>query len=153
MHLHDNSGGAADCFNRGAPETQFRYFPDWWSVGSPKPLIDASTPAIAQALGRCLTSRLKLKTTLLGVLPMPSKAFHPRECNWCIYPEAQLREAIGYAAVVAQYDLIRGEYANPAWAAFFAGETPTTRGLTDEQWLEAHRRRADSIYEAQYGAA
>jgi hypothetical protein len=133
------------------PAAQYRMFPDWWRPGQPHPLIDASSPAVAQAVGRCLTARVMVANKLNMPALLPSKAYHPSECDWCVYPVAQLREAIGYAAWVSKYDMVLGEYHNPAWAQFFAGVTPRSRDLPPEEWHRASARRHELITSAMYG--
>lgn len=128
------------------PAAQYRRIDAWWRPGGPRPLIDSSDPAVAQAIGRCLTSRIKL-----ALRNLPSKAFHPRECAWCAYPVEALREAIGYAAFVSRLDIVSGEYGNEEWARFFAGVTPATRELPAEAWQKAAQRRHAAIEQAQYG--
>lgn len=128
------------------PAAQYRRIDRWWKAGDPKPLIDASAPAVAQAVARCLTWRVQRK----GGTKL-SAALHPRECGWCAYRVADLEAAIGYAAFVSRYDEVAGEYANDEWARFFAGLTPLTRDLPPEAWSKAAARRHAAIEEAMYG--
>lgn len=133
------------------PMPQYRRYDDWWTPGGQRPMIDTSNPAVAQAVGRCLTSRVNVLNRDMARRLLPSAAFHPRECSWCVYPVEALKEAIGYAAFVSRLDIISGEYGNEAWARFFAGVTPGTRDLPPETWQKAAQRRHASIEQAQYG--
>jgi hypothetical protein len=128
------------------PAPQYRRIDKWWKPGDPKPMIDSSAPAVAQAIGRCLTWRVQRR----GGTKL-SSALHPRECGWCAYRDADLQAAIGYAAFVSRYDEVGGEYHNEEWARFFAGITPLTRDLPPDAWFKAAARRHAAIEDAMYG--
>lgn len=129
------------------PAAQYRSWDSAWKPGDPKPVILATSPAVAQALGRCLAWRVQ-KRLRLGLRDM---TLHPRECSWCAYRDEEIEAAVGYACFVARYDLVSGEYANDDWARFFAGLTPATRDLPPDAWQKAAARRHAAIEEAQYG--
>lgn len=145
------------------PPAQYRRADSWWAPGGPRPLIDAAPPAVAQAIGRCLTWRIlrgvprreltPREKHLFGSAPttLDHVSIHPRPCSWCDYPDAVLREALGYAAFVSRFDLIGGEYANEEWRRFYAGVTPATRDLPPEAWQKAAQRRHAAIEQAMYG--
>lgn len=130
------------------PPAQYRRIDRWWKPGDPKPAIDASAPAVAQAISRCLAWRAQRK----GGIKV-SRSLHPRQCGWCDYPDRELQVAIGYAAFVSRYDEISGEYHNDDWARFFVGLTPATREIDPETWKKAAARRHALIEQAMYEEA
>jgi hypothetical protein len=147
------------------PAAQYRRIERWWRPGDPKPFIDASSPAVAQAIGRCLSARILRRSPRPELSPRERRlrpdaprgldhvSLHPKECGWCDYPDRELEIALGYAAFVSRYDEIGGEYHNDEWARFFAGVTPATRELPPEAWSKAASRRHALIEQALYGAA
>jgi hypothetical protein len=105
-----------------------------WKPGRGAPALVAETPAVAQAMGRCATSR-----SLKGDSgAMFSQSVHPGECGWCVYPLRDLLEALEHAVwrsqtVEAEHEEWRfaggaryvrstgrdGHYDNPEWRRFW----------------------------------
>lgn len=137
------------------PQYDYNEPPQWWKPGDPAPIIDASRPEVAQAIGRCLVWRLLPKegvNILSGLTETKAwESLHPRECNWCAYRTEDLQAAVGKAAFTRRYDIISGEYGDLNWSRFFTGATPATRDIDDESWKAAHKRRFAAISDAQYG--
>jgi hypothetical protein len=135
-----------------------------WHQGSPRPYLASEDVAVTQAMARCLSWRaLNGSSTLdLGAVLNPG-AIHPRVCNWCDYPIAELEAAVSWAgwysmlveieyatwdgSYGSHYDRQtprQGTYENPRWAAWFSN---------DPDRETAGRARARAVERAMYGAA
>ncbi len=109
-----------------------------WRPGDKRPLLADDDPAVMQAIGRCLASRVRGR-----LIPDTLGAIHPLGCGWDDYPKAELLSALGWAAwqsrfVVSRIQIWQGNadagtkapeyfrglaadyYENPRWAAFWA---------------------------------
>jgi hypothetical protein len=156
----------------GQPQivTEYAQGVGYWAPGQSVPPLHDDDPAVAQAIGRCLASRIRSGLADFG-LPRADE-FHPAECGWCAYSKADLLRACDYATwrsrfIVAEHATWRserqppdsrgkylrsyvrstnrsGEYDNPAWAAFFQGATPAGELMppSDREFARARRRAA-----------
>ena len=138
----------------GEPQVTTVYYESpWWHPGDSRPALATDDVATVQAMARCAASRVR------GPVVLPD--IHPLTCGWCIYPEAELRAAVGHGAWRSRYIAIEraswkgyagshydtatprdGTYENPAWALFSAD---------DPDRVTANRRRRQDI-EAATGA-
>lgn len=129
------------------------YRSPWWSSGDGRPALATDDVAVVQAMARCMAWRER------GTR-LPREGVHPGECNWCPYPAAELKAAIGWAGTIAGFiatsvaswrgeygsHYIRatpqeGTYGNPRWAAWFS-DHPDRRS--------AHERRREEVHRAMY---
>lgn len=139
-----------------APEVLTTYDTDFafWKPGEGRPLVAPDTPAVAQAIGRCLAYRMRYDGNVGGLV---STELHPADCGWCDYPAEELRKANDYARWRSKFVRIEvaiwhfsdgqayvrdtgrsGQYDNPTWAQFFShGDTPS-----DRRFFAANRREA-----------
>jgi hypothetical protein len=155
----------------GEPSRWTEYVPPqgYWSPGDERPAVVPETPAVAQAIGRCVAARVRwLGDDPNRALPasVTGSGMHPGTCTWCDFPIAELLKATDYAAwqshLVAVDELVwvgrfgnyhrstgkTGEYANPEWAAFFDGATPATSHRPPSERAHLAERRASAIAEA-----
>lgn len=144
----------------GEPEVRTRHVNGigYWKPGDGTPDVVAESPAVAQAMGRCIAVR-----TRFGGGLMQSESIHPATCDWCEFDTAILLAACDHATWISRLvdfeiavwrdpsgrEYVRstnrgGEYDNPAWATFFLGATPaTSHGLspTDQTFYRMVRLR------------
>jgi len=127
-----------------------------WAIGDPRPTLATDDVAAIQAMGRCLAWRASRKLEVNAL-----SGIHPRVCQWCDFPDAEVLAAIDWAGwnsglIVIQYATWKGSfgshydrqtpaqgtYTNVRWAAFF-GNAPSRD--------EAGRQRRSLIEAAMYG--
>jgi hypothetical protein len=155
----------------GPPDRQLTEYAEgagYWHVGDGEPMVDASAdPAIAQAVGRCAASRVRMG----GVVASVVGAVH-RPCEWEDYPLLELLRACDHATWKSRFVVTElaawefgnglfhsastgraGEYDNPVWARFFMGATPATAVIPPSERRWYHDHRAQAIEEAAQGPA
>ncbi len=125
-------------------------------------------PAEANAAGRCVAARLRVRhlegTPMVDAL----NAQHPARCGWCEYPVDRLLAALDQATVTSRYiadDVViwptkdekspyvrstgrAGSYENPVWQAFWRGATNNTGDLPAMELAENSARRTSMIHRA-----
>lgn len=128
--------------------TEYATGQGYWREGDGTPVLVAETPAIAQAMGRCVANRLRYGLDAIGVA---AGSIHPARCGWCDYPKDVLLVALDHATWRSRYVVTEylvwpakggtytratgraGEYDNPTWLQFFVGTTPSTSRLAPSE--------------------
>ncbi|HAM56452.1 MAG TPA: hypothetical protein DCQ64_14065 [Candidatus Rokubacteria bacterium] len=119
----------------GAPDEYTEYASvSGWSEGDGRPTLASEDPAVMQAIGRCLASRVR---SVLPPIRTLGDAAHPSACDWCDYPQAELTKACSWSVwhshfVIADVLEWQGKegsryarpgtvtgYQNPDWRRFY----------------------------------